>query len=301
MKNSTLLGGIMVAVGASSYGMLTTFVKIAEHYNYNVYEITLSEYAIGVPLLLVFEFFLLKKKPYKKREKPTKKNIRNLMLAGMSMGVTTFVYYFSVQFIDVSIAIVLLMQSVWIGVLLDTIINKTRPGFLKIIAVIFVLGGTLLATNIFFNVIQLDWRGIVLGFIAAISYSITILATNRIAKNLPAITRSKWMAIGALILVTGVTIPFLLQSFHLDILYTYGLFFGFFGAFLPIVLLNNGMPKVNLGVGAIISSMELPVAVTLAYLLLGEIVNLYQWIGILLILIAIVGMNLKKVRKGSRN
>lgn len=286
----------MVAIGASSYGMLTTFVKLAERYDYNVYEITLSEYVIGVPLLILFEFFLFRKKPEKKKTKPTKKNIRNLTLAGMSMGITTFVYYFSVKFIDVSIAIVLLMQSVWIGVLLDALINKTRPSLLKIIAVIFVLGGTLLATNVFFSEIQLDWRGVALGFIAAISYSITILATNKIAKNLPAITRSKWMAIGALILVLIVTLPFLLQSFHPEILYTYGLFFGFFGAFLPIILLNNGMPKVNLGVGAIISSMELPVAVSLAYLLLGEHITLFQWAGILMILIAIVGMNIRKVR-----
>ena len=284
----------MVAVGASSYGMLTTFVKLIERYNYNVYEITLSEYIIGVPLLLLFEYFIFKKYPERKKAKPTKKNIRNLTLAGMSMGVTTFVYYFSVQFISVSIAIVLLMQSVWIGVVLDAIINKTKPGFLKIIAVILVLGGTLLATNVFFNEVHLDWRGVALGFTAAISYSITILATNRIARELPAITRSKWMAIGALILVAAVTLPFLLKSFHFEILYTYGLFFGFFGAFLPALLLNYGMPKINLGAGAIISSMELPVAVSLAYFLLHETVILYQWIGIILILVAVIGMNIKR-------
>lgn len=286
----------MVAIGASSYGMLTTFVKLVERYDYNVYEITLSEYLIGVPLLFIFERIFFHKNRAKKRVKPTAQNIRNLMLAGMSMGVTTLVYYFSVKFISVSIAIVLLMQSVWIGVLFDSILNKTRPSILKIIAVVFVLGGTLLATNVFFNTVHLDWRGVALGLIAAVSYSITILATNRTAKNLPAISRSKWMAIGALLLVALVTFPFLLQSFHLEILYTYGLFFGFFGAFLPALLLNYGMPKINLGVGAIISSMELPVAVSLAYFLLNEYVNIYQWLGILLILTAIVGMNLRKVQ-----
>ncbi len=286
----------MVAIGASSYGMLTTFVKLIERYNYNVYEITLSEYLIGVPLLFIFERLFFHKTRAQKRIKPTPKNIRNLMLAGMSMGVTTLVYYFSVKFISVSIAIVLLMQSVWIGVLFDSLLNKTRPSLLKIIAVIFVLGGTLLATNVFFNAVQLDWRGVTLGLIAAVSYSITILATNRTAKNLPAISRSKWMATGALLLVAVVTFPFLLQSFHPKILYTYGLFFGFFGAFLPALLLNYGMPKINLGVGAIISSMELPVAVSLAYFLLNEYVNAYQWLGILLILTAIVGMNIKKIQ-----
>lgn len=277
--------------------MLTTFVKLIEKYDYNVYEITLSEYLIGLPLLLVYEFFVLKNTRTKnKKPKPTRKNIRNLALAGMSMGVTTFVYYFSVQFISVSIAIVLLMQSVWMGVVFDAVLNKTKPGLVKIAAVIIVLFGTVLATNVLFNEIKLDWRGVALGLLAALSYSITIMATHRVAPDLPSATRSKWMAAGALLLVTVVTFPFLLQSFHPEMFYTWGIFFGVFGAFLPALLLNYGMPKVNLGAGAIISSMELPVAVGMAYFLLHEQVNTYQWLGILLILIAIIGMNLKRLQ-----
>lgn len=288
-----------MAIGASSYGMLTTFMKISEKDGFNVYEVTLSEYIIGVPLLFLFEQFILnRKKKTEKLSKPTGRNIRNLILAGASMGVTTFVYYFSVQFIDVSIAIVLLMQSVWIGVLFDAILNKTKPGLLKIISVILVLSGTALATNLFFSEIQLDWRGVALGFTAAISYSITIISTNKVALDVPTTTRSKWMAVGALIIVLLAVFPQLFNAFRWDILYGWGIFFGVFGAFIPALLLNYGMPKVNLGVGAIVSSIELPVAVSLAYILLGEKVNIYQWIGILLILIAVIGMNIKKVNKG---
>jgi hypothetical protein len=36
-----------------------------------------------------------------------------LMLAGTSLGGTSLFYYIAVQYINVSIAIVLLMQSVW--------------------------------------------------------------------------------------------------------------------------------------------------------------------------------------------
>lgn len=297
MKNSTLIGGILVAIGASSYGMLTTFVKLTEKYGYTLYEITLTEYIIGVPVLFLIDYLFRKKSTEKKYAKPTKKNIRNLMLAGATMGVTTFVYYLSVQYISVSIAIVLLMQSVWIGVLLDAIFNKTKPDSLKLVAVVIVLLGTVLATNVLFSEVKLDWRGIILGFIAAISYSITIFATNKVGLGLSTPARSKYMALGALVVVAAVTFPFVFDSFKWEILYTWGLFFGFFGAILPPILLNFGMPKINLGIGAIITSMELPVAVSLAYLLLNEEVSYYQVAGIGLILLAIVTMNLREIKR----
>lgn len=295
MKNSYLVSGFLVAVGAASYGMLTTFVKLAEKKGYTIFEITMAEYIIGViGLVLLDSLVKNRKRPTKTYQPASRRNIRNLMLTGASMGVTTFVYYLSVKYISVSIAIVMLMQSVWIGVVFDAIFNKTKPGLLKILAVIVVLIGTLLATNIFFSEVVLDWRGMALGFLAAISYSITILATNRVALDLAPTTRSKWMVIGAFVIVAVITLPVLIQHFKWDILYTWGIFFGFFGAVLPPILLNYAMPKINLGIGAIITSMELPVAVSLAYFLLNEKVNLYQWLGIILILIAIAGMNIRK-------
>src|SRR5690625_296566 len=101
--------------------------------------------------------------------------------------------------------------------------------------------------------------------------------------------------LGALILVCIITFPFLVDNFNPDVLYTWGIFFGVFGAFLPPLLLNFGMPKVNLGVGAIITSIELPVAVALAYIILKEEVNLTQILGVVLILIAVIVMNLREI------
>ncbi|MFY7815045.1 MAG: EamA/RhaT family transporter, partial [Chryseobacterium taeanense] len=53
----------------------------------------------------------------------------------------------------------------------------------------------------------------------------------------------------------------------------------------------------GLGLGSIVSSFELPVSVTMAFALLGEEVVFIQWIGIALILFAIVLMNLPSKRE----
>src|SRR5690554_4008462 len=280
--------------------MLTTFVKLAERDGVNIYEITLTEYIIGALGLFIADYLFHKRENKKTYPKPSTRNIRNLMLAGATMGSTTLLYYLTVQYVSVSVAIVLLMQSVWIGVLIDAVLNKIRPDRLKLFAVVVVLAGTVLATNLLLVDTQLDWRGIALGLLAAISYSITIFATNKIALNLSTTTRSKYMMLGALILVLIITTPFLIGNFNIRVLYTWGIFFGVFGALLPPLLLNYGMPKVNLGVGAIITSMELPVAVALAYFILNEKVTGFQLLGIALIIVAVIVMNLREIKQGRK-
>lgn len=57
------------------------------------------------------------------------------------------------------------------------------------------------------------------------------------------------------------------------------------------------MPHTGIGLGTIIASVELPVSVMFAYILLKEPVNFLQWMGILLIISAVVLMNVKSLKR----
>ena len=61
--------------------------------------------------------------------------------------------------------------------------------------------------------------------------------------------------------------------------------------------MNAGFPHTGLGLGSIISSVELPASVMMAFFILNEEVILSQWVGIVLILIAIVIMNIQFKKK----
>jgi len=297
LKNSALKGGILVALGASCYGVLTTFVKLAYQENFTPYEVTFAQLLLGYLGLVLLDFALKKTSSSKRKAKPTRKNIIQLILAGTSLGFTSVFYYLSVQYISVSIGIVLLMQSVWMGVVLDAIISKTFPNTLKLISVAIILSGTLLATNIFFEQFTLDFTGIFLGLLAAASYTVTIYTSNRIALNLSSINRSKWMMLGGLLIVILVTATELSNQFNPEIFLKWGPILALLGAVLPPILLTSGMPKINVGLGVIITAIELPVAVLMAYFILDERVVFSQWIGILLILLSILLMNLRKVKR----
>lgn len=293
MKNNALKGGLLVALGAASYGVLTTFVKLAYEEGYTVQEVTFSQMALGFLCLLLINFFYKGKKS-SSTVKVTSTHILQLVTAGTTLGLTSIFYYLAVKYVSVSIGIVLLMQSVWMGVVFDVIRSKEKPSFLKILAVIIILSGTVLATNILFSDIKVSSLGILYGLLAALSYTITIYTSNTVAKELPSITRSKWMMLGGLIIVSCITAPALTENFNVAIFLKWGPILALFGTVLPPLLMTTGMPKINIGLGVIITSIELPTAVFSAYLLLNETVSIYQWLGIALILTSIVVMNLKK-------
>ncbi|MEG2100160.1 MAG: DMT family transporter, partial [Flavobacterium sp.] len=223
--------------------------------------------------------------------KASSKNIFSLMLAGTSLGMTSLFYYLAVKYIPVSIGIVLLMQTVWMGVLLEMILEKKLPSKQKVIAVLIVLVGTVLATNIIHNDVVLDWRGIFWGVLAAASFTTTMFTANRVATEISSAQRSLYMLLGGAVIVFSFAFFTQTGSFNLDIFFKWGIILALFGTIIPPMLLNLGFPLTGIGLGSIVSALELPVSVMMAYVLLNEKVIFSQWIGIVLIILAIIIMN----------
>lgn len=291
--NKVLKGVFLVGLGATSYGMLATFVKLAYHENFTTAEVTTSQFILGIAGILLINLFN-KAKAKGEVTKATTRNIFHLMLAGTSLGMTSVFYYLCVRYINVSIAIVLLMQTVWMGVLLEWILDKTAPSGRKIISVLIVLTGTVLATKLYEADLKIDWRGIFWGLLAAASFTTTMFTANKIALGISSAQRSLYMLLGGAVIVFGFAFYTQQTPFNMAIFFRWGILLALFGTIIPPLLLNAGFPHTGIGLGSIVSSLELPVSVMMAYLILNENVTLTQWIGILLILVAIIIMNLKQ-------
>ncbi|SMP16891.1 EamA family transporter [Flavobacterium hercynium] len=290
-QNNVLKGVFLVALGATSYGMLATFVKMAYTEGYTTAEVTTSQFVLGIIGILIINAFQ-KIKHKENVVKASPKNIFNLMLAGTSLGMTSLFYYLAVKYIPVSIGIVLLMQTVWMGVLLEMILEKKLPSKQKVVAVLIVLAGTVLATNIINNDITLDWRGIGWGVLAAASFTTTMFTANHVATEISSAQRSLYMLLGGAVIVFSFALFTQVTPFNLNIFVKWGIILALFGTIIPPMLMTAGFPLTGIGLGSIVSAIELPVSVMMAFILLNEEVILLQWIGILLIILAIVLMNI---------
>ena len=289
-KNSIIKGVFLVGLGATSYGMLATFVKLAYQEHFTTAEVTSSQFIYGILGVLLINIFQ-KAKSKQAIDQATTRNIFQLMVAGSSLGMTSVFYYLCVKYIDVSIAIVLLMQTVWMGVLLEWFLEKRAPSLQKIIAVLIVLLGTTLATNLLNNTNPIDWRGIIWGLLAASSFTTTMFTANRVARGISSAQRSLYMLLGGAVIVFAFALFTQTTPFNVAIFLKWGIFLALFGTIIPPMLMNSGFPITGIGLGSIVSALELPVSVLMAFFILNEKVIPIQWLGIVLIILAIIIMN----------
>ena len=292
MKNNKLKGGILITLGAGCYGMLGTYVKLAYQEGFNTAEVTIAQFSLGFFGLFMLTLFR-RTKPAGNRGGSVKSKMR-LVLAGSSLGLTSIFYYLSVKYIAVSVAIVLLTQSVWMGVVVEAIIQKKSPGIGKLLAVLIILSGTILATNVLEQSISFNWKGVLFGILGALCYTATLFSTNHLENHLPPLKRSLFMILGGLLVILIVFHKNINSGFSCNIFFSWGLVVTLFGTILPPLLFTRGMPLAGIGLGAILASIEIPIAVIMADALLNEQVVVGQWIGVALILGAVIWMNIPK-------
>jgi drug/metabolite transporter (DMT)-like permease len=288
---------IYVFLGACSYGVLSSIVKIAYTHGYSLGEVVGTQMLWGTLITWAITAITQRKAALKqqitsiqtKANSPKIKEKLQLLAIGTFMVMTGILYYGSLQYISASLAVILLFQFTWIGVLLDAAIKRKWPSRLQTIILVILFIGTGLAAGITKSGITTAplW-GIVLGLFSAISYTLFIFFSGRTVPRLDPIYRSAWMSLGGLLLVFIIFPPVYFFNGTLEIaLLGFGLLLGLFGAVIPTICFTIGIPRIGTGLASIVGSSELPVAMICSTLLLHEHVQLLQWVGIALILICI--------------
>ncbi|MDQ1912881.1 EamA family transporter [Paenibacillus sp. GD4] len=289
MMSTKWKASIYVLLGAASYGILSSIVKLGYAAGFSASEVTGSQVMFGAAMLWILCYTT------GSFRKVTKSSILKLLAGGSFTGMTGVFYYYSLQMLDASIAVLLLFQFTWMGLLLDWLLQGKRPGRNQGWAVLLILGGTLLATGFSYeSLAQLDTLGLILGLLSAASYTFFIYFSGRLETGLPALQRSAWMITGASIFVAVIYPPqFLWNGALQEGLWLWGLLLSVFGMVLPTFLYAKGAPKLDTGLSSVLGAIELPVVILCSALLLGESSGLLQWIGIATILLGIAVSEMK--------
>lgn len=284
MKNPhPLIPSLFVFTGACFYGFLATMVKLCYDLGYSTYQVTMVQYSTGLLIMLVLT--LLTKNLIWNRASAT------LLLAGTTLGFTGIFYYLSLTSSSVSTAIILLMQSTWMGVLWDSIAERKRPSSKLLGVVLLIWVGTYLTAG---AQIIANLQGLIYGLIAAISYSITIKFSGFGKEIHTPISRSFTMLLGGFLVIAAAYFwTYSPSPIHNELNFDpyfllLGTLLGICGTVLAPLLFSYGMPALPLSKATLLSSAELPVSVLSAYWLLGEGLSISQIIGIGLIIIGII-------------
>jgi len=296
MKNIKYI--FMVLLGGAMYGTMSSFVKLSYSWGYNAAEISFAQAALAALFLGVCTLATRRTNS----GKLTRKDILPLLLTGSTIGLTNFLYYQSVNYIPASLAIVILMQFTWFSLLLEWIIFTRKTSRLELLTVFFILIGTVMAGNLFdAEMCSLSLKGILLALCASLSYAAYIVANGRVGKGV------QWQSKSTMIMVGSTLTIFMINSRTIVFENHFGrefllwvLFLAVVGTTIPTALFAVGIPKIGAGLSSILMTVELPVAVLCASVVLNEQINPAQVAGIIIMLASISTMNYYKSLKTQR-
>ncbi|MED4206975.1 EamA family transporter [Neobacillus mesonae] len=291
-------GILFVLLGAGCFGFTPIFAKLGFSHGYSLGQINIVQMMISS--FILWSFTLIKRSSFKGLNK---KNIPHIMITGCFVGLTSIFYYGSMQYLPASLAIILMFQFVWIGIILEWIFSKIKPAPITVVSIIFILIGVFFASNIVNGDIQgLPLKGFLFGILSAFTYAGFIFFSGKVAVNVDPWTRTSLMSTGSTILVLVLFLRDIPSVVPLETnLITASIGVSLFGAVLPPLFFAVGAPLVSGGIANILTSIELPIAILSASLILSEAVTPLQWLGTAIILAAIVlnelGSSLFRVRK----
>lgn len=294
LLSSVLFCSILVLLASCSYAVLSTIVSLAVRAGYGIDVVLVGKFFYGWVILLIISAIVF---AVRKRQKISwdRKRVMCLAGTGIVMALVTVCYFHSLSYLPISLAVVLLFQYSWMGVVIESAANKRLPSKSKTVSCLVILAGTILAGGIIGSSISLSEMnpiGILLGLSAAFCYALFVFLSGRVSTDMPPLSKSFSIStFGMLFVLLFVGTVYggtaVLEGITNIGSLVYSIPLGIFGIAVPILFLAVGAPKISTGMATILNSAELPIEVLLAALIILEPVGPLRWIGVVIILLGI--------------
>lgn len=277
---------LLIIIASSSYGLLSTIIKVAMGHGFTTSEAVTSQYLVGFVLALILFLFTQRSIP-----KINKSGLITILASGALTANTGMVYGLALNYVTASLGVVLFFQFTWIGLFIDCALHKRWPNRFEAFSLLFLFGGTILAAGVLdTDLSTIPWQGWVYGLLAATSFAVFIQVNSRQIEGMSTITRTFLMSLIAVIVISIFLAPEIIWNgtlFNTN-LWIFGIILGVLGIILPILLFSIAVPKVGGALSSILSAMELPVAIIASVIILHETLTMLQLFGIVLVLVGMV-------------
>ncbi len=292
MKPYHILFPLLVFLGGCSFGPSSSVIKLAYEAGFTANDVVMSQYFFGWIMMAVLAGGLFISSAVRKKtvapKQPRMKNIIGIAAVGISIALVSTCYMFSLQTVPAHIAVILLFQYTWIGIIIDAVYSRKLPSISIITSLLILIAGTLLAAGVGAGAEHLDPVGILFGLGSALFYAVYIFLLGKVDVEIHPITRSFFILSVALFFLIGMFSPAYFTSGVLgEGIWKYGILIGILGCAVPSFFFAIGTPKIPAGAATILSSSELPAGIICSVIILSEAVTPLQWTGVVLLFFGI--------------
>ena len=286
-----LQASLMLGLAGCSYGLFLTLMKIANMNGYMRDDLMVGQYlsaAVILGILVVAKY----------RVKVRLVQVLRLGIVGVFGFACSFCMYEAVALTNTSLAVTMLFQYVWMGILIDCVVRKSLPSPRIIAATILVMLGTPFAAGVISGSgFAMPLAGFAWGMGAALTYAGMLVTSSRFETKLPSVVRTFYFSVTEFILAAIFSFGHVTSSL-LDLgAWTFALPIGLVSVVIPCLLIMKGAPQVPMGITTIMTGLELPATIVFAQLILGKIHVPLEIAGVLVICLGILVANWDGIRE----
>lgn len=289
--NRTPAYAFLVFLAGSSYGFIVPCVKIASAHGVDVTDFLPAQYLLAF-LLMAGVVLVRRIRPAEPSE------MLKLAAIGIATSCTSLCYYSAVTLLPSAVALTLLFQFVWIGVLINAVAERKPPDKHTVAAMVIVLTGTVFAAGLLdASFSELDPKGVVLGLGSALFYALFLFLSGKVGTGYALPLRTMSLSFGGFVVTSAMNPGFFTNALWSSAIWPYALLLAFLGIIVPTSLIAFASPKIPAGMVTIMASSELPVGVLAAWAIVADAPSPTTILGVCLVLAGIVFNQLPALRE----
>lgn len=228
------------------------------------------------------------------------KRTAKLMAIGVVSWGTSAFYCSAMTVLPVSVAITLLFQFTWIGLVIQVMLERRAPHWTQVLASAVIVVGSIFASGAYQEDLLHSFSALGLGsaLLAAVCCASFMTLSGRVETQVEPMQRGLAITSGTLVMSFICCPDFFVNGPAVFDVVRFGVILGVFGVFVPVLFFGLGTQHLSPGISTILASAELPAGLLISSLVLGEAVSTVQWLGVAAILTGVVISQLRRLRIG---
>jgi len=280
IARTVAVGRLLGLFAAIVLGLNTTFARLAYDAGSNPVTVLGSRFLactllIGIAVILLGRPFVIP---------------RGSRLPTLSVTAIWFIgptcYLWSVVFLPVSLAALLFYTFPLMVAAISHFQEGARLGPMRVGAFLLAFTGLVIALGP--SLADLDWRGITLASLAAVSTAVTFILSRRLVSELGVFTFTMYMSAGSVFLIMGVILLVGGIALPQNTIGWTGLSGAAFGFVVGILAMFTAIKHVGSAAAAMLLNLEPLISILAAALVLGERLTMLQFTGAIMVVSALI-------------
>lgn len=296
MDNYKFTGILYCFFGALLFSTKAIFVKLCYEYDTDPVKILLLRMLVAVPVYVLI--ICLTKRKLDESKVVSKEGVWLILFGFIGYYLASFFDFKGLTFISAGLERVILYLYPTLVLLINALVFRESIKQKHVIAILLSYIGVSIAYAFDANALNhVDlFRGSVLIFLSALAYASYLVGSQWLIPKFGtvrftaiAMIVSCICVIGHYLMEQGLIIP----DYTREVLY-YGILMGIFSTVIPSFMISEGIKRLGATEASIIASIGPISTIILSVVILGEVFNLYQGAGTLLVLCSVIYITITK-------